>query len=165
MAAITIPAGTPLSSENVGGVLKAEAVVLCDERDAWLIRVALKLPDVDQRVSTSVNHLEPEASMPVHAAALPVMSTITTLTLPAGTVCKRAGIPFTLRHATHIDCHPENWPLIRDGFTASIGGQALVCSQSVQGLDMPTVAQPCATSATTSSSSLESSTGFNKSRI
>lgn len=52
MAAITIPAGTPLSTENVGGVLKAGAVVVCDECDVWLIRVALKLPDVDQRVST-----------------------------------------------------------------------------------------------------------------
>lgn len=86
-------------------------------------------------------------------------------TLPAGTVCSRAGIPFELHIAAQIECHPDNWPLIRDGFTPSIDGQALVCSQSLQGLDMPSVAQPCATSATTSSSSLESSTDFNRSRI
>lgn len=36
-----------------------------------------------------------------------------TFTLPAGTVCKRNNISFTLRHATQIDCHPGVWPLIR----------------------------------------------------
>lgn len=62
-----------------------------------------------------------------------------TFTLPAGTVCKRAGVPFVLMHATQIECHPDNWLFVRDGFVpsvASIDGQALVCSQSVQGLDI-----------------------------
>ncbi|WP_284335415.1 hypothetical protein [Comamonas sp. NoAH] len=34
-------------------------------------------------------------------------------TLPAGTVCKRNGIPFKLQHATQIECHPGVWPLIK----------------------------------------------------
>jgi hypothetical protein len=34
-------------------------------------------------------------------------------TLPAGTVCKRNGIPFKLQHATQIECHPDNWELIK----------------------------------------------------
>ncbi len=36
-----------------------------------------------------------------------------TFTLPAGTVCKRNNISFTLQHATQIDCHPGVWPLIK----------------------------------------------------
>lgn len=36
-----------------------------------------------------------------------------TFTLPAGTVCKRNSIPFTLKHATQINCHPGVWPLIK----------------------------------------------------
>ena len=36
-----------------------------------------------------------------------------TFTLPAGTVCKRNSIPFTLQHATKVDCHPGVWPLIK----------------------------------------------------
>lgn len=35
-----------------------------------------------------------------------------TFTLPAGTVCKRNGIPFVLQHATQIECDPAIWPLI-----------------------------------------------------
>lgn len=87
-----------------------------------------------------------------------------TFTLPAGTVCKRAGVPFKLLTTTQIECHPENFDAISDGFTPQIDGQALVCSQSVQGLDKPTEAQPFLTSATTSSSSLASSLDFSKSR-
>ena len=41
------------------------------------------------------------------------MAEPTTFTLPAGTVCKRNGIPFTLMHATQIECHPGVWPLIK----------------------------------------------------
>lgn len=93
------------------------------------------------------------------------MAELQTFTLPAGTVCKRNGIPFKLQHATQIECHPDNWELIRDGFKPSIDGQTFDCSQSVQGLDMPTVAQPCLASATTSSSSLLSSLDRSKSRI
>lgn len=36
-----------------------------------------------------------------------------TFTLPAGAVCHRNGIPFKLQHATQIECHPDNWPLIK----------------------------------------------------
>lgn len=36
-----------------------------------------------------------------------------TFTLPAGTVCHRNGIPFRLKHATQIECHPGVWPLIK----------------------------------------------------
>lgn len=93
------------------------------------------------------------------------MPDIQVFTLPAGAVCKRGGVPFVLHVATQIECHPDNWPLIQEGFKPSINGQALECSQSLQGLDMPCVAQPCATSETTSNSSLASSTGCNKSRI
>lgn len=72
------------------------------------------------------------------------MPDIQVFTLPAGTVCKRGGVPFVLHAATQIECHPDNWPLIQEGFKPSINGQALECSQSLQGLDMPCVAQPCA---------------------
>lgn len=37
-------------------------------------------------------------------------------TLPAGTICKRNGIPFQLVADTEIESHPDNWPLIRDEF-------------------------------------------------
>lgn len=36
-----------------------------------------------------------------------------TFTLPAGSVCHRNGIPFALQHATQIECHPDNWALIK----------------------------------------------------
>ena len=36
-----------------------------------------------------------------------------TFTLPAGSVCYRNGIPFALQHATQIECHPDNWALIK----------------------------------------------------
>jgi hypothetical protein len=41
------------------------------------------------------------------------MGELQTFTLPAGTVCKRNGIPFKLQHATQIECHPDNWELIK----------------------------------------------------
>lgn len=41
------------------------------------------------------------------------MSEKATFLLPAGTVCKRNGIPFTLQQATRIECHPGVWPLIK----------------------------------------------------
>lgn len=85
-------------------------------------------------------------------------------TLPVGAVCKRGGIPFRLLQSAQIECHPDNWELIREGFSPSIDGQALVCSQSVHGFDMPSVAQPLLTNATTSSSSLESNLDLSKSR-
>jgi hypothetical protein len=31
-------------------------------------------------------------------------------TLPAGTICKRGGIPFVLMTATLIECHPVTGP-------------------------------------------------------
>ena len=37
---------------------------------------------------------------------------VTTFTLPAGTVCKRNGVPFMLQHATQIECAPGAWTLI-----------------------------------------------------
>lgn len=37
------------------------------------------------------------------------MVELQTFILPAGTVCKRNGIPFTLAYATQIECHPDNW--------------------------------------------------------
>jgi hypothetical protein len=43
-----------------------------------------------------------------------------TFTLPAGTICKRGGIPFMLMTATLVECHPANWALIRDGFRPSV---------------------------------------------
>lgn len=53
------------------------------------------------------------------------MTELHTFTLPAGTVCQRNGIPFRLQHATQIECHPDNWELIRDGFKPSIAGKTL----------------------------------------
>lgn len=41
------------------------------------------------------------------------MAELQTFTLPAGSVCHRNGIPFKLQHATQIECHPANWPLIQ----------------------------------------------------
>ena len=41
------------------------------------------------------------------------MAEPTTFTLPAGTVCKRNGVPFMLQHATQIECAPGVWPLIK----------------------------------------------------
>lgn len=41
------------------------------------------------------------------------MTELHTFTLPAGTVCHRNGIPFRLKHATQIECHPGVWPLIK----------------------------------------------------
>lgn len=41
-------------------------------------------------------------------------STLSVFTLPAGTVCHRNGVLFTLLHATQIECHPDNWRLIRE---------------------------------------------------
>ena len=93
------------------------------------------------------------------------MGELSTFTLPAGTVVKRGGIPFRLVSDTEIECHPDNWGLIREDFKPSIDGQALVCNQSLHSLTKPEVAQPLLTSATTSNSSLESSFDFNKSRI
>ncbi len=86
-----------------------------------------------------------------------------TFTLPAGTVCKRGGIPFVLVNATLIECHPDNWPDIRDGFKPEVADQTLVCSQSLQDFVKPSVAQDAESSATTSSSSLASSAGDSKS--
>lgn len=34
-------------------------------------------------------------------------------TLPAGTACYRNGIPFVLQREMQIECHPDNWPLIK----------------------------------------------------
>lgn len=75
MTVFTIPAGTPLRSENMGATLKSEAVVVCHDSDAWLIRAALNLTDAGQRLSTSVNQSAPPLSIPDQAASLPVMST------------------------------------------------------------------------------------------
>lgn len=87
-------------------------------------------------------------------------------TLPAGTVCKRAGIPFVLVKDTEIECHPENFSLIQGGFKpmVSYDGQAFECNQSVHCFEKPTDAQPDLTSAVTSSSSLASKSNLNKSR-
>lgn len=37
-------------------------------------------------------------------------------TLPAGTICKRNGIPFAVVKDTAIESTAANWPLIRDDF-------------------------------------------------
>lgn len=92
------------------------------------------------------------------------MDKLETFTLPAGTVVKRGGFPFRLMSATQIECHPDNWAAISDGFTPQINGQALVCSQSLHCFDIPNVAQPLLTKATTSNSSLKSNLDFSKSR-
>lgn len=49
------------------------------------------------------------------------MDDLQDFTLPAGTVCTRGGIPFELAADTVIRCHPDNWPLIRDGFVPEVG--------------------------------------------
>lgn len=45
-----------------------------------------------------------------------------TFTLPAGTVCKRNGIPFELVEDTKISTHPENIKMIREEFVPTVGG-------------------------------------------
>ncbi|WP_130466448.1 hypothetical protein [Corticibacter populi] len=89
---ITLPAGTPLSSENIGSLLRGDAVIVCGERDAWLIRAALGLPDVDQRLSTSRNHVAPLASIPSQAASEPVMSTTNSSSLESRSVASQSRI-------------------------------------------------------------------------
>ena len=76
------------------------------------------------------------------------MRELQTFTLPAGTTCKRNGIPFKLQHATQIECHPENLDLILDGFVPSVDGQALSRNQPEQGLGIPQVAQSATKSET-----------------
>lgn len=86
-------------------------------------------------------------------------------TLPAGTICKRGGIPFMLVSATLIECHPGDWPLIRDGFKPGVSyGPTLLRSQELQLSAMPRVVQAEGCTPTTSNSSLESSAGEHKSR-
>lgn len=92
------------------------------------------------------------------------MDELKTFTLPAGAVVKRGGIPFRLSSDTQIECHPENWIAIQEGFEPVIDGQALVRNQSLHSFAKPEVAQPCLTSETTSNSSLASSLDFSKSR-
>lgn len=90
---------------------------------------------------------------------------LATFTLLAGTVCKRGGIPFELAADTLIVCHPDNWPLIQEGFVPSIStdGQTWLRSQSLHSLDKPIEPQADGCSITTSSSSLPSKSVFNKS--
>lgn len=52
--------------------------------------------------------------------------------LPAGTVCKRNGIPFMLMTTTLIECHPDSWPLIRDDFKPEVGYPRFDFNQSEQ---------------------------------
>lgn len=96
---------------------------------------------------------------------------LASFTLPAGTVCKRNGIPFELAADTVIRCHPDNWPAIRDEFVPTVGGLAAgkgygaTCSRS-QSRQLPVT--PCtAQSAPTSmanSESLMSSCELHKAR-
>ena len=67
------------------------------------------------------------------------MSILTTEnTLPAGTICKRGGVPFELVADTVIRCHPDNWPDIRDGFVPSVSyGPTCVDSQALQPPPVP----------------------------
>lgn len=62
-----------------------------------------------------------------------------TFTLPAGTICKRGGVPFILAADTVIECHPENWVLIQEGFVPSVGwgDQRLRLSQSAHSGENP----------------------------
>lgn len=84
------------------------------------------------------------------------MDDLQEFTLPAGTVCKRGGIPFELTSDTVIQCHPDNWPLIRDGFVPECDGQRLFLSQTKHSSDKPCVAQVDLSSKKTTSSSFES---------
>lgn len=68
-ATFTLPAGARLATDNVGITTRADAVVVCDERDAWMLRAVLGLPDADQRGNTSRNQVEPRSSMPCQAAS------------------------------------------------------------------------------------------------
>lgn len=42
--------------------------------------------------------------------------------LPAGTICHRNGIPFSLNEDTWIATHPNNWKLINEDWQPSSGG-------------------------------------------
>lgn len=64
---------------------------------------------------------------------LETISRPTTLTLPAGTVCKRGGVPFELAADTLVICHPENASLIEEGFKPSVSyGPTCDRNQSLQ---------------------------------
>ena len=70
------------------------------------------------------------------------MHDLHTFTLPAGTICKRNGIPFKLQHATQIECHPENFDAILAGFTPSMGGVADALARSAGFQIAPSPSQP-----------------------
>lgn len=74
--------------------------------------------------------------------------------LPAGTICKRGGIPFELATDTVIQIHPDNWPHIRDGFKPSVGidGQRLFFNQVEQSVEKPCQAAARPVTSTTSNS-------------
>ncbi len=82
-----------------------------------------------------------------------------TFILPAGTVCKRNGIPFELSDATEIRTSPSVWKLIRDDFIPEICDQRLFLSQDEQSLSKPIQAAALPVMSTASSSSLASSVG------
>ena len=85
--------------------------------------------------------------------------------LPAGTICKRNGIPFALLNATQIECHAANWLLMLEGPERGVSyGPTCVRSQSLQLDAMPQVAQAEGCNPTVSSSSLESSAVLHRSR-
>lgn len=72
---IVLPAGTRLGDENMGSVLRSDAIIICDERDEWLLCAALKLPSAVQRLSSLDSQSDERLSKPDQAASLPVMST------------------------------------------------------------------------------------------
>ena len=57
------------------------------------------------------------------------MAELQTLTLPAGTVCHRNGLPFVLQHATQVECHPGNWQAISAGVQAEVPPVCRACAQ------------------------------------
>jgi hypothetical protein len=90
---------------------------------------------------------------------------LTKFTLPAGAVCRRNGLPFALVAETEVLCHPDNWPLIRDGFSSTVSyGPTCCLSHALQSFDSPSEAQAEGEIPTAISSSLESSADLHRSR-
>lgn len=79
--AMTLPAGTPLRSDDMGDALKSDAVISCDERDAWLLRAVLGLPST-KRASNSVNPPDPDAP----ASGTPLNASVTLRLSKAGSI-------------------------------------------------------------------------------
>lgn len=72
-ATFILPAGTKLEADDIGATLHADAVVVCDQRDAWMLRAVLGLPIEAQRCLRS--QADPDSLKPDQAAGADAVMT------------------------------------------------------------------------------------------